>query len=312
MKGLDLSRRYFEEYGLPLLRKKYPHYLNSMAAGLVGDGSECFGYDDEISHDHDFGPKFCIWLNDRDYEAIAEELDRNYRNLSEEFLGFHTADCNSYDGYHRHGVKKISDFYLNYTGCPSGPQTWQDWLCVPDSLLATCTNGEVFLDNSGEFTAIRNHILNGMPEDIYKKKLASAAFTMAQSGQYNYDRCMRHNEPGAAHLAVAEFVNNAIRMIYLLNKRHCPYYKWMFRGLQSAPILNELYNPLLSLIANRYQAEADCFAVIEHVSSSIIKELRRQGFSRLDSDYLADYAFDIQDSISNPEIRALPVTVTQG
>lgn len=308
MKGLDLSRKYFEKCGLPLLQEKYSLYLNRMAVGLVGDGSECFGYDDSISQDHDFGPKFCIWLNDHDYDAIAEELDYDYRNLRKEFLGFYTADCNNYDGYHRHGVMRISGFYLDYTGCPSGPRTWQEWLRVPEHLLASCTNGEIFIDNSGEFSQIRTHILNEMPLDIYKKKLAATAFNIAQSGQYNYLRCLKHHESGAAHLAVAEFVNNAVRMIYLLNKRYCPYYKWMFRGLKTAPVLRDLQVPLLTLITTRGNTEMECFHMIEYICSSIIDELFRQKLSRLDSDYLADHAFVIQDSISDPEIRMLHIT----
>ena len=63
MKGLELSKRYYEEYGQAMIQRHFRQYEERIAAGLVGMGSECFGFDDEISRDHDWGPAFCIWLN---------------------------------------------------------------------------------------------------------------------------------------------------------------------------------------------------------------------------------------------------------
>lgn len=68
MKGLELSQRYWREVGQPALERDCPQVLESAAVGLVGEGSECFGYDDAISRDHDWGPGFCLWL---DREAMA-------------------------------------------------------------------------------------------------------------------------------------------------------------------------------------------------------------------------------------------------
>ena len=48
MTGLELSRAYFEEYGMPMLEEQFPDLLPFLAAGLFGSGSECFGYDDEV------------------------------------------------------------------------------------------------------------------------------------------------------------------------------------------------------------------------------------------------------------------------
>ena len=42
MKGLELSRAYWEKCALPLFRRELPAFLERAAVGLVGEGSECF------------------------------------------------------------------------------------------------------------------------------------------------------------------------------------------------------------------------------------------------------------------------------
>lgn len=60
IKGLELSKRYFYDIVLPEFEKSLKDILPLCAFGLVGEGSECYGYDDELSKDHDFGPSVCI------------------------------------------------------------------------------------------------------------------------------------------------------------------------------------------------------------------------------------------------------------
>ena len=66
MKGLELSERFYREFGEKMLNDQFPSILPHIAIGLCGSGSECFGYDDEISSDHDFEPGFCIFLPEED------------------------------------------------------------------------------------------------------------------------------------------------------------------------------------------------------------------------------------------------------
>ena len=304
MKGLEEARAFYEEYGRPMLHEQFPDYEGRIAVGLAGRGSECFGYDDEVSRDHDFEPGFCLWLEDVDDLRIGVELARAYRALPHPDAG----QRSSLSEVHL-GVLRTGFFYRRYTGSPGAPESWQQWLYLPSHALAEATNGEVWRDELGHFSAAREKILHGMPEDVRKKKLAARAVEMAQSGQYNYSRCLRHSEEGAAMLAAAEFVRAACGMLYLLNRRHMPYYKWMLRGLEELPLLGQLRPALDFLLIGENDAagQQTKAGVIEDICAAVIRQLQAQGLSGGDWDYLEPHAFAIMDTIENPEIRALHI-----
>ncbi len=85
----------------------------------------------------------------------------------------------------------------------------------------------------------RNALLPCYPEDVRLKKLAARAATMAQSGQYNYYRMMRRGDVFGARLALGEFLNAALSMMYLLNFRYEPFYKWQFAGAEGLVAMDE-------------------------------------------------------------------------
>ncbi|MBQ2217900.1 MAG: hypothetical protein II418_03075, partial [Firmicutes bacterium] len=60
MNGIQLAKSYYDAYGAELLAQ-FPELQNKVALGIAGSGSECLGYDDEVSQDHDFEPGFCIF-----------------------------------------------------------------------------------------------------------------------------------------------------------------------------------------------------------------------------------------------------------
>ena len=98
MKGLDLAQEYYEQIGAPMLLNRFGDMADRIAVGLVGPGSECFGFDDEISRDHDWGPGFCIWLNQDDYRKQGKAMQTAYSDLPRAFAGF-VVDYHSPNGY---------------------------------------------------------------------------------------------------------------------------------------------------------------------------------------------------------------------
>ena len=301
MKGLEEARLLYEQRGKEMLHSLFPEYEGRIAVGLAGHGSECFGYDDELSRDHDFEPGFCLWLTDEDDIRIGPRLARMYRELSGS-----TASLKSTMGEKKLGVLRISDFYRRYTGCAGAPESAEHWLSLPSWALAEATNGQVWRDDLGEFSAVRNTLLHGMPEDVRLKKIAARAVEMAQSGQYNYLRCLRHGEAGSAQLALTEFVRSSCSMIFLLNRRHEPYYKWVFRAMAELDTLSSLKEALEFLLLGENDSTLKV-GVIEDICSSVIAQLREQGLTDSASDYLEDHAFEVQERITSRSLRAMHI-----
>ena len=306
MKGMELARSYYEQYG-DQVRGMFPQYANRMAFGLVGEGSECYGYDDDISQDHDFGPGFCIWITRDTAKAIGRELQAAYEALPKSFQGYTRQE--TAEGAGRVGVLPIDRFYARYTNCVDVPKTNLEWLRIPERFLSIATNGQVFADPEGEFSRIRAQLLQFYPADVLRKKIAAKAAIMSQSGQYNFPRCMNRGDAGAAELAQAEFVKAAISMLYLLERKYMPFYKWAFRGMQEFRICAPQSAQLQQLIALGSGAEtaSQRQGIIESICAAVAAELQRQGLSNTTDPFLQNHLPQIMAGIGDPQIRGLHV-----
>lgn len=265
--GLELSKCYYETYGKAMLKEQFPEYADRVAAGLVGHGSECLGFDDMWSKDHDFGPGFCLWLTEEDYEKVGQKMQEAYEALPKAFMGY-PARNTSKRGGGRVGVLSIPEFYEEFTGNGA-------WSEMEDEKLAMAVNGEMFDDPLGEFSAIREQLQNGMPFAVWKRRLANAVALTAQAGQYNYGRCKKRNDIVAANLALDEFVREGMRTAYLLNRRYMPYYKWAWRGLENLERLSEL-KPLFEQVLS---SEGERESVVEEICARLLEELKRQNLT---------------------------------
>ena len=88
--GKQLCASYFYEIAGPILDEVFPelHYT----AGLLGYGSDVLGYDDAVSRDHMWGPRFYLFLRESDIgrkeeimAAFGASLPCTYKGYSVNF-----------------------------------------------------------------------------------------------------------------------------------------------------------------------------------------------------------------------------------
>ncbi len=305
MKGLDLSREFYKAFGEKMIAEKFPSVVQYIAVGLTGGGSQCYGYDDEISRDHDFEPEFCIFLPDENIvdEKTAFELQKEYEKLPREFAGF-TRTATAPAGGRRNGVFRISEFFSRTVGSATGELTAEMWLALPQYALCEATNGEIFVDNYGKITRIRQSLAQ-YPADIRLKKLAGNLVLMGQSGEYNYSRLLKRGDTAGAQLALFEFAKYAASSAFLINNRYMPYYKWQFKALGELPSLSDLGDKCEFLISTDNSPENAKIKIdiIREIGEEIVKELINDGISAKENIPFEEQGYIINEKIRDVGIR---------
>lgn len=322
--GMELARDFWEQAGKPMLQSRYPDYAERIAVGLVGYGSECFGFDDALSRDHDFAPRFCLWLTDEDYAAIGTALQENYERIAHAWRSEHSsADLpdspttpRAQGTMRRDGVFRIGDFFETLTGYREAPpqDAPHEWLALDESTLATATNGRIFADALGIFSKTRQGF-TFMPEDVQLSLISRRLGMLSQAGQYNLPRMLQRGDGAAAMTSIHEFTQAAISLVFLVNNPvsvgYAPYYKWRFAALRrlSRRMATRLPGVCAQLEEILHLASAACFgvpgttaehkastmatppadrinAIIERICADIVSELQREGLTRSQETFL--------------------------
>lgn len=310
MNGLDLCEAFYQTYGQRMINEQFSDIQDQLAVGMFGFGSDCLGYDDEISEDHDFGPGFCLLVPQEIYQRYKVDLQDAYQQLPHEFMGIRRQV--STQGTDRVGVFEIQSFFKHFL--KEIPQTLEDWLYADENALLACSNGRLFMDHYGEVSRLREY-LRYYPEDIRLKKIARCLAKMAQSGQYNYARCMRRGDEVASQLALFEFIDQTLSLIYLLNKKYKPYYKWSFYGLKDCPILR-FVQPLIQKLAtlpsqkqhwtkhiHDINRQDEKVVLIEQICQMVVVELKKQNLISGDDVFLETHTQEVMSHIQDSVIR---------
>lgn len=290
-KGMQLCREYFETYGKPMLQEKFPEYENRIAAGLCGEGSDCFGWDDTLSQDHDWGPGFCLWVSDEVYGQIGEKLQQAYEELPAEFKGYHRAQGKRVEK--RRGVQTIRGFYERLLGQGNIQKFTADiqegdvnWAELSDEGLSAAVNGEVFCDGEGSFSAIRSFLQKGFPRRMRYLKIAEACAKFSRGAQYNFGRMKKRGDETAAFLSLAEGLKYGAKLFYYMENRYPPHDKWLIHGLYEAESTREAAALLEKVVKAAAGELADTQSAIEELAALAADRLYEGDFTGSREPYL--------------------------
>lgn len=264
LKGLTISRDYYEKFGKAVFDKLKDEIekevLDNKAAfdftiAKVGEGSDCFGFDDALSRDHDFGPGFGVFVTREQYEKYGTRLEQAYDSMPETFRGFTKPE--PLKDMLRNGVIILEDFYSRILNLSDEELQYllehhtlpeNTWLRVEDWQLKTVTNGEIFEGEQAAFGSIYTNLKNGYPERVWKKKLAQRLGEICQEGQYNYKRLMQRGDVHGAALILHSFEEHVVELLYLFNRVYAPHKKWILHEAETLSLGTEILEQIKKLM----------------------------------------------------------------
>jgi hypothetical protein len=249
VKGLELCRRYFQEVGLPALRQHFPDDVDRVACGLIGPGSDVFGFDDDISRDHNWGPRFWVVLSAPDYARVGEEMQsRLLAELPESYEGHSIREYPAGKGATRVRVLDTQELCQSSLGYPEVPADDVAWLGIAEHKLFELHAGEVWHDPAHLLGDLRERTAY-FPEMVWRKRMA-----FWWEGLFFADNFVRSAARGdrvAEQLYLAWALFCLLRLTFMLNRQYAPYRKWLHRAFLELPLLGAEIDPLLTTMMER-------------------------------------------------------------
>ncbi|RME42173.1 MAG: DUF4037 domain-containing protein [Chloroflexi bacterium] len=248
---VDVSREFFFEILLPILEREFPAETAQTAFGVFGYGSEVLRLDDAYSSDHHWG----LRIN-------AVMPDALYRQKRDEILA--TVDASLPETYRGHPLREglgpgkglslmsLEGFLRQTIGIDHVPQNYEEWLNAPEEDIIHVINGEIWHDESGRFSAIRNALAAYYPEPVRLRRIAHWCRYYSGMGSYALHRALLRNNSYFATVAFGKAIRWGVQLAFLLEKVYYPYDKWIMAFLPTLPRLGQ---PVMTIVEEAVQLE---------------------------------------------------------
>lgn len=270
MQGIDLSRGFYTDIVRPWLNQAAPHLRYS--AALIGYGSELLGFDDELSRDHNWGPRVHIIVS-------RDQFDQHARRLVDEFsktapatyrgepIGWRSRPHPAASGPEAAGaIEHGLEFHTLEARLEAhialrsvDNLTNLQWLGFAEQKLLAFTAGAVFHDDDNRLTDARS-TLAYYPDDVWLYKIACQWRRIAEEQAF-VGRAGSVGDDLGSRVIAARLARDVMRLAFLLERRYAPYSKWFGSGFAKLAIGNRLTPHLdLALSTNNWTERGETLA----------------------------------------------------
>ncbi|KFL25865.1 hypothetical protein JP74_16580 [Devosia sp. 17-2-E-8] len=326
MQGIELSRRFYDDVVGPWLNQAAPGLRYS--AALLAYGSELLGFDDELSRDHNWGPRVRIYVSRKDFDTHARRLVEEFKAaVPAQFLGepagwrnrpHPPANGAEAAGSYDHGleVHTLEGQLESALGISSvGELTPLKWLSLAEQRLLSFTAGAVFHDDDRRLGKARE-ALAYFPDNVWLFKIACQWRRIAEEQAF-VGRAGQVGDDIGSRVIAARLVRDVMRMSFLLERRYAPYAKWFGSGFAQLPLAASLSPHLeAALSASEWKERGEALAAayltlarrqaadgIGGKFEPVIGSYFERPFTTINTD---DLAAATRAGIADPTIKALP------
>ena len=259
IKGHDQCRDFFFEIAKPILDSHFPQLKYS--AGLLGYGSDILGYDDAVSTDHMWGPRFYLFLERNDI-ALKEDIRHVFSlHLPYTYKGYsvHFSEPDPNDN----GVQLAAyiecgpvnpliffytpeDYLREYLGSDDNTAlTAIDWLSFSEHRLLALSKAEFYHDDlnfSETLKAFREY-----PKEVWLYLLASNWSLLAEEQAF-VKRCSDVNDELGSILVCGRIAERLMRLCFLYCHQYAPYSKWFGTAFNHLAISKDIRNTITNAL----------------------------------------------------------------
>ena len=232
-----MCEEFFNECAKPIIGKYFPNLQYS--AGLIGYGSDVLGYDDEVSRDHMWGPRFYMFLSEKDIDKKDEIFNKFAGNLPYEYMGysvnFTEPDSNDCGVQHpkliNNGkvnplifIQTFDEFLIDEIGTADLDNiSPMDWIAFSEHRLLSLVSGRLFEDRLN----IKNQTdkIKFYPDTV-KLYLIASQWNIIASEQAFVKRCGDVNDEIGSQIICARIAEKLMRLCFLYKDTYAPYSKW--------------------------------------------------------------------------------------